>query len=1054
MRQSPARSALPLLILGVLLVPAVQPLLSAEFTCGYDNGFHLWRAVEVGSLLRQGVLFSHWAPDMAHGFGFPLFSFQSPGSAYAAAALQLLGLPWPLALNAVFALGIVLGALFVFLLARDLFGLSAGVVAAVAYAYAPYLAYDVFNRGSLSEGLAWAFAPLVLWAVHRWATCGERRFLPIGALGLAGFILAHAPFAFLFSPLLVGWALLAACLARDARVALRAAALGLLGLALSAFAWLPGFAERGWVQTARLLGTWVFDYRNNFPSLGDLLALPRAVDPSLINDWPSKALGLVPVLVALLAIARWRALERVQRWQVILLSGMALGFALLTLPVSLPLWDVLPLLSYVQFPWRFLGPAAFCLALLAGAAVSRRGTGAAPGDTRSRFSNLLPGLVVCALVIGSLGWFYPDHCAPPGDVSVSAMIAWERQTDTLGTTAKGEYLPVWVHRMPESAALQAAYDAGGPVVRLDPADLPEGARILDVQLDGLQAVIELESPVAFRARYLSFYYPGWRAWVDGEEVAVAPTDPEGLVAFDVPAGRHTVTVRLAATPLRLAANVLSLLALGGVVALAIWSARRAARRPVAADRHASSSPYLLLAAAFLVLLKLGVLDRFETPLRRSNLEGDRLRRVDVPAAVTFDDQFRLLGYDALPGEVDADRPLEVSLYWQDTVPGGPRYRATLALRDEAGAVWNDPELRTPRWHRAPPSAGLWPPDAYALTAYQLRLLPGTPPGVVTVTLGVFDLNSLEPYVARDGDTGPLGLAIPLGQVEVTRPRHPFTLDDVHPQYPADLSFGPLRLVGYNLDRSEAAPGDPFLLTLFWRADRDPGADLAVRLRLLDAQGEEIAVSELPPVRDGFPTGRWQAGDLWRGQHALRLPAGLESGEYCWTVELCQAGGTGCQALGQEFALRAFRVHAPQRVWEAPPLDVETGTSLGGEVTLLGATLGAGTAQVSSGDSLTVTLVWQAERELDTAYRVFVHLLGPDGAVVAQSDGEPVGWTRPTTGWLPGEVVLDERLLEVPVDAPPGEYRLQAGVYTLAGGRLTDPAGADALFLSDVTVEAP
>ena len=100
----------------------------------------------------------------------------------------------------------------------------------------------------------------------------------------------------------------------------------------------------------------------------------------------------------------------------------------------------------------------------------------------------------------------------------------------------------------------------------------------------------------------------------------------------------------------------------------------------------------------------------------------------------------------------------------------------------------------------------------------------------------------------------------------------------------------------------------------------------------------------------------------------------------------------------------------------------------------------------------MTLVWRAEAEMETSYRVFLHLVGPDGKLVAQSDGEPANWTRPTTGWLPGEVVLDERVLYVPADAPPGEYVLRCGLYDLATGeRLTTADGDDALHLTTLPI---
>ena len=630
--------------LFILFLPAIQPLLTAKFTCGYDNTFHLWRAVQVGRCLRQGYLYPRWLPDMAHGYGLPLFIFHSPLTAYVVALLNLLGLSWPLAINATFVLGILLAGYFAFILARDLFGPTAGIVAAVAYVYAPFLAYDVFYRGSLSESFAWAFPPLVLWAVHRWSVRAERRFLLLASLSLAGFILTHNLFAFLFAPLLAGCVLLEASLARDWRVIGRGALAGLLGLGLCTSFWLPGLAERGCVQTGRLLGTWVFDYRNNFINLRQLLAPLRVVDPSLINDWPPKALGLLPVLIALLALVRWRRLGRPTRYRLVLLLVAIVGFALLTLPISRPLWDHLPLLPYIQFPWRFLGPAAFCAALLAGI------TFHAPRPTPhvscspfpvSRFT--FPALIVL-LILGNLGWFYPRHCSPPADTSITGMIAWERQTHTLGTTAKGEYLPVWVHRMPQDPALDAAYaivDARTCPRRLPPESLPAGAHILHADYGPVNATIELEAPTSFRARYLAFYYPGWRVTVDGNPVPIAPTEPDGLISFDVPAGHHTIHVRFGETPLRLLADTISLLSLTILLALTFLPSRftsHVSRLAQSAIAHCSLFHCSLFVISLLTLLFLAALALNLSPYLRGPDEWrwayaipGQLKRLWIPA---------------------------------------------------------------------------------------------------------------------------------------------------------------------------------------------------------------------------------------------------------------------------------------------------------------------------------------------------------------------------------------------------------------------------------------
>jgi hypothetical protein len=74
------------------------------------------------------------------------------------------------------------------------------------------------------------------------------------------------------------------------------------------------------------------------------------------------------------------------------------------------------------------------------------------------------------------------------------------------------------------------------------------------------------------------------------------------------------------------------------------------------------------------------------------------------------------------------------------------------------------------------------------------------------------------------------------------------------------------------------------------------------------------------------------------------------------------------------------------------------------------------------------LAWQAGGTVDRDYTVFVHLLGPDGAIVTQADAPPGDPFFPTTTWLPGEIVLDTHSLVLPPGAPAGDYTLLVGLY--------------------------
>jgi hypothetical protein len=289
------------------------------------------------------------------------------------------------------------------------------------------------------------------------------------------------------------------------------------------------------------------------------------------------------------------------------------------------------------------------------------------------------------------------------------------------------------------------------------------------------------------------------------------------------------------------------------------------------------------------------------------------------------------------------------------------------------------------------------------------------------------------------------------------------------QYRFDADLGPLRLAGANLDRAEARPGDPIMVTLFWQvltpvAAAEQGSsenggtlpDLTAQLaliRLEESEEKEVAAWELPPVNTNWPTDQWRAGDFWRGQHLLRLPASLAGSEYVWRLRVAETAKH--QPYDGQAELGGLRIDAPNRLWEAPTLQHPVNATLSNQVTLLGFSTDPPDLKVRPATTFTVTLAWQGLAEMATSYSVYLHLLGPDGSLLAQADGEPANWVRPTTGWAPGEIVLDQRVLTIPSNAPPGVYRLSTGLYVPASGeRLSLPDGTTSILLQTLQVAQP
>jgi serine/threonine protein kinase len=78
-----------------------------------------------------------------------------------------------------------------------------------------------------------------------------------------------------------------------------------------------------------------------------------------------------------------------------------------------------------------------------------------------------------------------------------------------------------------------------------------------------------------------------------------------------------------------------------------------------------------------------------------------------------------------------------------------------------------------------------------------------------------------------------------------------------------------------------------------------------------------------------------------------------------------------------------------------------------------------------GSLVAVALHWYAQRSIDTNYVVFVHLIDPDGHLVAQQDKAPIS---PTSEWVPGVESVAPHQVTIPADQPAGLYQLRTGMY--------------------------
>ena len=261
-----------------------------------------------------------------------------------------------------------------------------------------------------------------------------------------------------------------------------------------------------------------------------------------------------------------------------------------------------------------------------------------------------------------------------------------------------------------------------------------------------------------------------------------------------------------------------------------------------------------------------------------------------------------------------------------------------------------------------------------------------------------------------------------------------------------------------------APGGPAVyaqlpVTIRWQARRWMADPLVVSLKLLDKDfiigGERVAT-----LGDRYPNVLWTPTEIVEETYPLQLKPDAPPGLYRLELSLVHQAETlpdgfeylpltgGQAGAGHNLYPATIRLLDPAH--DSPPAR-PLSAQLGQSIRLTGFTLDSTAFNRQPSAVITLALYWQAEAEISAGYTVFTQLIGPDGQVWAQWDNPPQAGRYPTTAWTTGDTVVDRYTLTLRPGAPPGEYRLLAGIYDAATGQRL-PVTIDGLPQPDRAIE--
>jgi hypothetical protein len=722
------------LIVGLISLVAIWPFISrSSLPQASDAELHIFRLAELSWLTQWGEFYPRWAPNFYFGYGYPIFNYYAPLTYYLGLPLALL--PWFDAVAGVkfiFILGLLAVAFGVYGFVRDNWGRLAGFVAAAVAVYAPYLQYvDPHARGDLAEAFSFGAFALALWAMDRfWRRPSGVNWI-VAALLVAAVILSHNLMAMVGFGLLLAWAIWRLIEGWPVTWS-KAMLLGplLLGVGLSAFFWLPVALEQSAVNLSTLIGEGDhFDFRTHFLSLSTLLGMAPRLDWGASEAHFVFNLGLAQWLLGLLGVITLLTGRTAHGRHLAYFAVAAAGLIFMMLPLSTWLWELVPLLPFMQFPWRLLGVTVILLAVLAGAGLAGLSQ-LVPKWWQNKLAAAAVGLtLLLALPLSEVPPWPPEF----GPAGRSRVVEIELAGHWLGTTSTGDFVPATVESLPrpEGQMIRALREQR-PLDRVNRATLPPGAAVTGFEKRPLHFQYQVNSDEAFLLRLFLFDFPGWTARLDGQVVETEVGRPEGFIVIPVPAGQHLVDVRFESTPARQLAAAVSWLAL----ALTVVGAWRLGRRREGeisrgGDREKGNwvvvGVVAVITAVYILVLSPAGWLRYES-------EGFVVLPAQTTVFADFDDQIVLIGYDLSADSARPGEEMMVTLYWKaKQAPLPINYQVFVHLLTADGRLvaqsdkLNPGEFPTRRWTT----------DKYVRDQHRISLPDDLPPGQYTFSTGLW-----------------------------------------------------------------------------------------------------------------------------------------------------------------------------------------------------------------------------------------------------------------------------------------------------------------------------
>ncbi|HSW97103.1 MAG TPA: 6-pyruvoyl-tetrahydropterin synthase-related protein, partial [Candidatus Saccharimonadales bacterium] len=423
------------LVIIILLIFTVSPLFVPGWFSVHDDE-QIGRLFELNKDVLAGHMPPRLAQDLGFGFDYPLFNFYPSFVYYVAEIFHLVGFPFISSTKLMIGLGFILAGIFMYLFAKEYLGRIGGIVAAIAYSYAPYHSVDVYVRGALPEFWSFVFIPALFWSFHQLAKKGNYTFIILSGFFVACLALTHDLIAMMSSFFLASYFLFLIVQTKKKKVLFRNICLSiLLGLGLSAYFWLPAYFEKQFTMVY-LLTEQGADYHSYFVCIKQFINSPWGYGGSIPGcfDGLSFQVGQAQLLLAGLStiVSLYFIWKKRKDYGILILFICMFLFSLfIQTKYSLSIWNAIQPFSYIQFPWRFLVFSDFTIAFIVGFLFSQ--------FKNQKIQIIIASGMLLLLILLNKNYFQPKTYLPVTDANYIdlSVITWRTSNMSYEYTPKG-----------------------------------------------------------------------------------------------------------------------------------------------------------------------------------------------------------------------------------------------------------------------------------------------------------------------------------------------------------------------------------------------------------------------------------------------------------------------------------------------------------------------------------------------------------------------------------------------------------------------------------------